>query len=63
MHFHFSEPLTPLCGTVGFRGSQCEKHWSISISCVEIHLHSPICLQDVLLNQAQGQIYFIYHSD
>jgi len=53
-HFHFSEPLTHLCGTAGFRGSQYEKHWSIPIKCVEINLHSPIRFQDMFLNQAQG---------
>lgn len=26
MHLHLSEPLTPACGKLGFRGTQFEKH-------------------------------------
>jgi hypothetical protein len=29
MHFRLSEPLTPFCGTPGFRKTQFEKHCSI----------------------------------
>ena len=29
MHFRLSEPLTPFCGTLGFRRTQFDKHCSI----------------------------------
>jgi hypothetical protein len=51
MHFRLSEPLKPLCGTLGFRGTQFEKH------CLD---NTDYCLQTAVINGPF--VLFIYVS-